>query len=383
MLFFEVKWRPRTRLRTAKRLIWYEFISNRGISEENTMDSILVHILVTNSVLCLILGTHWLLGTALQPLPSRLLGANYGMYSLQGFLLVLHLIIDWQPLLNLRGVLAMLVGPCLYFYYLSVVTKDWTFRAIDIGHFLPALVMVGLLVWAANTVGYFILASFTVYLALSLVKLSKGDKALVHLGKHAPLAYRWLCFLTVLMFVNWCIDVGVMVEIANGTMPRESLSILLGSVFFLVVNGFTLVASLRRNSFLEWMQILGDEGVRAILPPSVNDEDAQRLFEQWAQLVRNEQLYKREGGLTLKDAGKRMGIAARKLSVAVNRIYGASFSQYLNDLRVQEVKKLLLEQPELKLTDVMLEAGFGTKSAFNKEFQRVESMSPGEYRQRI
>src|SRR5690625_5400369 len=75
-----------------------------------------------------------------------------------------------------------------------------------------------------------------------------------------------------------------------------------------------------------------------------------------------------------------MGIPSRQISTAINRVYGGSFSQYLNDCRVQEAQRLLIEQPDLPITQLMLDAGFTTKSNFHKEFRRITGLPPGEYR---
>jgi AraC-like DNA-binding protein len=43
----------------------------------------------------------------------------------------------------------------------------------------------------------------------------------------------------------------------------------------------------------------------------------------------------------------------------------------------------LLETGDLSVTDVMLEAGFLSKSTFNTEFRRVIGKTPSEYRKAL
>jgi AraC-like DNA-binding protein len=81
--------------------------------------------------------------------------------------------------------------------------------------------------------------------------------------------------------------------------------------------------------------------------------------------VKERQLYKRDGGVTLEQAGRIMVIPARQISQAINRIYGSSFSQYLNDCRVKVAQDLLRQNQDMPITTLMLEAGFSTKSNFN------------------
>jgi transcriptional regulator GlxA family with amidase domain len=52
----------------------------------------------------------------------------------------------------------------------------------------------------------------------------------------------------------------------------------------------------------------------------------------------------------------------------------------MNRLRVEEAMRLLREQPERSMYDVMLDSGFRTKSSFNREFRAVAGMAPSDYR---
>lgn len=62
-------------------------------------------------------------------------------------------------------------------------------------------------------------------------------------------------------------------------------------------------------------------------------------------------------------------------------MYGQSYSVYLNDQRIAEAKRLLLAEPDMPVIDVMQQAGFSSKSNFNKKFLRVVGLSPSAFRQ--
>ncbi|MNN74956.1 HTH-type transcriptional activator RhaR [compost metagenome] len=74
-----------------------------------------------------------------------------------------------------------------------------------------------------------------------------------------------------------------------------------------------------------------------------------------------------------------MGIPARKVSQAINQQAGMNVSQYVNQLRIQQAARWL-SSSDRPVTEIMLEAGFSTKSNFNREFLRVQGMSPSEWR---
>ena len=83
--------------------------------------------------------------------------------------------------------------------------------------------------------------------------------------------------------------------------------------------------------------------------------------------------------LTLNTLARRMGIPARQISQAVNQSRGCNVSQWINRFRIHHAQRLLLAS-NAPVTEIMLEAGFATKSNFNREFTRISGMSPTEYR---
>ncbi len=106
--------------------------------------------------------------------------------------------------------------------------------------------------------------------------------------------------------------------------------------------------------------------------------------EERAVLVRVEaalderELYKNED-LSLAKLARKAGLPAREVSAAINRATGLNVSQYVNNRRVTEACRLL-DETEKTVTAIMLDAGFATKSNFNREFRRVTAMSPAQYR---
>lgn len=347
------------------------------------MQESFIHIYLSAAILCLLLALGFLISSKLQILSSRLLGINYGLYALQNFLAVLILGFGWEVAIILRATIAMTLGPAIYFYYASLVgeIRSAKIRAL---HFLPALLVLGIwlmkapLLWAID---YLIIGSFAIYLVVVIRLLIGARVRLEPLGQYADSAYRWLLVLGVLIAINLIVEVCAYLEIRNGVKPGESVSVLVGSSVFLLFHIITLLMVIVRAPLMEWMHALQD--LRINKTKNLNDDEAKVIFERWERIVAERQLYKREGGITLEHAGRILVIPARQISQAINRIYGGSFSQYLNDCRVKAAQKLLTEQQEMPITTLMLEAGFSTKSNFNKEFQRVTGVSPSEYRKNV
>ena len=105
------------------------------------------------------------------------------------------------------------------------------------------------------------------------------------------------------------------------------------------------------------------------------------LLQRWLDLLKQEQLYTFEYGITLSLAARKLQVPARQLSNAINLHYGASFSVLLNDQRIEHAKSLLISMPELPVTEIIAQAGFASKSNFHKEFLRVTGTTPTLYRE--
>ncbi|TVY11312.1 response regulator [Paenibacillus cremeus] len=69
-------------------------------------------------------------------------------------------------------------------------------------------------------------------------------------------------------------------------------------------------------------------------------------------------------------------------SMIFKKTSGVSFVQYINQLRLNEAKSLLLN-PELKIYEVAELSGFVSLPYFNRTFKQMEGLSPGDYRKRM
>lgn len=118
--------------------------------------------------------------------------------------------------------------------------------------------------------------------------------------------------------------------------------------------------------------------------PSERPADAVPLVEDHALLAKIDHLMAEsqiftDPNLTLARLGRRLGCPARQVSIAINRVTGQNVSRYISSFRVRRAAELLTST-DLPVTDVMLEAGFQSKSSFNTEFRRVCGMTPSDYR---
>ncbi|WP_010492680.1 helix-turn-helix domain-containing protein [Paenibacillus elgii] len=85
---------------------------------------------------------------------------------------------------------------------------------------------------------------------------------------------------------------------------------------------------------------------------------------------------------TLAEVSERFGMSVSYFSVQIKKYTGYSFVNYLNRVRIEKAKELLL-QPNLKIYEVAGEVGYDTLQYFNKVFKQAVHMTPGEYRRKL
>ncbi|MBU0912883.1 MAG: helix-turn-helix domain-containing protein [Gammaproteobacteria bacterium] len=347
------------------------------------MLSYITSIQFAHTLICLLLAAQFLFMASPRPWPKRILGLNFLLYAHQSVLLISILHGQAGAFALLRPLGAMWLGPLLYLYFCLVQKPDAILRWRDGLHFVIGALVILILKNAPQLTGAIdlaITASFILYFLLMALRMRQGKQALQHLGSLASPAYSWLACLMLMAFINIAAEIAVDQEIQTGIKLQDSVALFFAACAFLSLSIATLLAALYRSNWLEWMYQLGSQPEQKGLTAE-EQQRAADIMQRFEKLVLNEQLYKQEFGITLPQAAKKLQLPARQLSTAINQLYGKSYSVYLNDQRINEAKRLLLAEPDLPVIAVMQQAGFSSKSNFNKEFLRAVGVSPSTFRQ--
>ncbi len=86
-----------------------------------------------------------------------------------------------------------------------------------------------------------------------------------------------------------------------------------------------------------------------------------------------------ESSLSLQTLSRRFGMNQAYVSRALNQGLSLSFSHFVNGLRVEHAKAMILRE-DVNLLDVALSSGFGSKASFNRAFKLHAGCSPTEYK---
>ena len=86
--------------------------------------------------------------------------------------------------------------------------------------------------------------------------------------------------------------------------------------------------------------------------------------------------------MTLSDVAEEFGVSEDALSYYFTNVAGERFSSIRKKLRLEEARRLICDNPEMKLNQVARNVGITDKCNFRKQFHSVYGYSPSEWQRR-
>lgn len=89
--------------------------------------------------------------------------------------------------------------------------------------------------------------------------------------------------------------------------------------------------------------------------------------------------------LSFERLAELIDVPSKDLSNVINRHFNVKFYEYINNYRIHEAKKQLVnfENKDKNITDIFYDAGFNSKSVYNTLFKKTFQMTPSEYRKKF
>jgi AraC-like DNA-binding protein len=302
-------------------------------------------------------------------------------------------------LLGYDRFLHLLQGPLLYLYILYQTRHNYRLRPRYLLHLLP---LIGYFIFLEHfftasgavkiaylkdlgSVPRLLLAnnlteiqSFS-YIIASYYLLLKHDKAIRELAssiEHRTLRWlRTLLLIEVIGYLAWIIFYEL-------NFSRELFSIVgvIKSYWltYQATNQGYLFANVRTEQVVP---ILEEAPAVRYRNSTLTGDDVLTYKKQIEQYMSEHKPYLNDD-LTLTTLAEQLALNAYHLSQVLNEGFGESFYKFINRYRVEESKRLLLD-PAFKHYTILAianEAGFNSKTTFNKTFKEHFGLSPSEYR---
>ena len=318
----------------------------------------------------------------LSRVPGRgLMAAFCAAFGLQAGLLLVQLLDSSLLPAGLRPTVAAGIPPLLYLFFArGTARRGGALKPGDVLHAVPSLWILILTQWPGA--GELIDLSMVLFEAGYALALLSVDRA----GRVGGFPRRGgllisACFLATVAAV----DVAIALELAAGGSLGTSWGLRAGIGLMAAATLALFVWAWRDPEWFRHTSPLESEAEQSpptLVPASDAERDvAVKLCQRLDGMLSENRAYS-EFGLSLAAVAKRLKVSPRQLSDAVNRVHARGFRTLLNDRKVEEAARLLAdaEMSNRTITEIMFDAGFQTKSSFNKEFVARKGMAPSEYR---
>ncbi|WP_299223618.1 AraC family transcriptional regulator [uncultured Aquimarina sp.] len=116
---------------------------------------------------------------------------------------------------------------------------------------------------------------------------------------------------------------------------------------------------------------------------SLSPEDRDAYAERILQYMEEQKPYLNED-LKQSDLAEALNMNIPQISEVLNVCFQKNFNNFLNLYRINEVKKLMKNPnyEEYKIVAIGYEAGFKSKTSFNRAFKNLVGLTPSEYRKK-
>jgi AraC-like DNA-binding protein len=215
-------------------------------------------------------------------------------------------------------------------------------------------------------------ASVAIYawpIAISAIAARMGHISLRDLPSGAPGTRVLVRGMLLLLLILGLLLAGALLSSVTLYRAGHTALELLMLAWFLLVSARPHLFSLARREIHE-------EHEKNLL---IGEAEANSIGAKIASAAANEELLCRPE-LDLRSLAASMRIPPYRLSVYFNTRLHTSFPAWLNALRIDLVRRRIVEEPAHSILDIAMDAGFGSKSSFNGHFSRIVGMSPSEYR---
>jgi AraC-like DNA-binding protein len=317
--------------------------------------------------------------------------------SLMGFLTfaiyLLHSqnVYEYPILFFFQVPVVLCLGPLLFFYVLSLTGDKEKLRRRDIIHFLPLLVV------SMYLIPYFL---YTPNVQREIVY------EMINQGQHVMLrvVFTASVFLPVIYIAAPL--VRIVMHLKNGNPAEQKIVLLLSSLIIWLITGivgiaFTIVLSLPAlkiiNLFISLVILCFylltqrypyliqygtiNVGGESYSKSYLNGLDLESLGKQLTVMMAQEKVYCDEE-LSLPRLSESLGVTQHQLSQFLNQHFNKNYNNFVNGYRIEDARKLLVNEPERNTLSIALAVGFNSYSAFHSAFRKVTGLSPAEYRKR-
>lgn len=263
---------------------------------------------------------------------------------------------------KLFSTLLFATSPAFYFFSREVLQfRPFLCPRLAV-HLLPSLSNVLLSNDIVIPLAFSIGSAYALWLTLLIFRLRAQHKR----GKLELIAYGAFFLMAAFMF-----GLGLATPFIASRIFVMTYSSLIGITFTLIV--FTL---------LKFPDLLNNatEAVRSsYVATTLKAVDCDGIENQLKQMMERDKVFTNEN-INLNLVAKELDLNAHQLSELINSRFGIGFSRYIREQRIQEAKRMLIDEPNASVLSIGLSVGFTSQSNFYAAFREITGEAPGQFR---
>jgi len=301
---------------------------------------------------------------------------------------------SWLPLQ-----FSLALGPLIYFYVLKITRPEYKFRWKNLLHFGPLLLEFGVLIveikesmrtgaatYDTLTFSHLnpLLQLLSIISVITYLYLSCGLIRNFHWRLNAnsidrpKYQLRWLRRLLKQFGLFWLL--GIPCTAAAYFFNHGWLGIYAYyPLYFLLAVMMIRIAAV---AFLR-PDVAAPVPAPQVLKPSPAADLVQKA--KWLCKAMEANLFYQDAELSLRSLAETLDIHPHELSRIVNTALGKNFNDFINEYRIREITQKMQDPAydRITLVGIAFDAGFNSKSTFNRVFREMTGKSPAEYKNRL
>ena len=303
-------------------------------------------------------------------------------------------------------------GPLLYLYIKFQTVENIHFKWSYILHFLPFLVVfISAIVFRGKPVmkldnfwdidpflsfrliyGLSFFISITTYSIIAFILINRHQRNIRNLVSYTSerITLGWLLVVSISFYLTYVavFIFGVYVIFAKDQTYDPTLPSYFGLTFFAFAFSFYgykqpgIFNEILTDTKFHKKESLEEEDTDPKYEKSgLKNKDARLYLDQLIKYMEEKKPYL-DVDLSIHIVSEELEIPRHYLTQVINGMLGKNFYNFINEYRIEEVKKLLADEAYSKytLTSIAFEAGFNSKSSFNSVFKTATGMTPSQFK---
>jgi len=283
------------------------------------------------------------------------------------------------------------IGPLLYLYVLSFIKDKQKFYYYDVVNFIPLMVVIIVILpiaFAPDETKSSLVKMFLIQGDYKFIQILISSMAAVvvpvfyislsiwHIWFRRPrenFVYQPLNLLITLLII-WLL-LGIM-GVAGAVTLSPRLLMLDSVIISLIVISFYLI-SIRYPYLMQFGTIPAKKKRYA---KSYLDNVNRNSIDRQLKIIMEEEKLFCDEDLSLTRLSEALDLTKNQLSQFLNTYHNMNFNNFVNRYRIDEAKKMLMDEPDRQILSVSFAVGFNSYSTFHATFKKMTGVSPADFR---